>query len=163
MIVLNTFRINSPVEQVAAFHRRSANMAAITPPPILVRMHNAPEQLSDGDQMVFTLWLGPLPVYWRTRIQNATPAGFEDHQIDGPFRKWVHIHRFNALDETSTEVSDEVDLQLEERLPDFLIGFGMLVGMPVFFAYRAWKTRQLIEASAKQTNANQPGSDFTRL
>jgi ligand-binding SRPBCC domain-containing protein len=60
MIVLNTYRIKAPLEQVAAFHRRSANMAAITPPPILGRMHAAPQELSNGDQMAFTLWFGPL-------------------------------------------------------------------------------------------------------
>ena len=59
MIISNTYRVNAPLEQVAAFHRRSANMVDITPPPILVRMHAAPEELSEEDQMTFTLWLGP--------------------------------------------------------------------------------------------------------
>jgi uncharacterized protein len=145
MIVLNTYRVNAPLEQVAAFHRRSANLAAITPPPVLVRIHAAPEELTDGDQMAFTLWFGPLPVYWRARIQNASLYGFEDHQIDGPFRKWTHYHRFKRLSETTTEVSDEVHLQLEAKLPDSLIGLGMLLSMPALFTYRAWKTRQLIE------------------
>ena len=140
MIVLNTFRINAPLQQVAAFHRRSASMAAITSPPILVRMHAAPEELTDGDQIAFTLWLGPLPVYWRASIQNATRNGFEDHQIDGPFRDWTHYHHFNALDETTTEVTDEVHLHLETKLPNLLIGLGMALGMPALFTYRAWKT-----------------------
>ncbi len=153
MIVLNNFRVNAPLTQVAAFHRRSASMAAITPPPILVRVHAAPEELTDGDQMAFTLWLGPLPVYWRASIQNTSVNGFEDHQIDGPFRKWTHYHRFRALDETATEVTDEVHIQLETKLPDLLIGLGMLLGMPVLFAYRAWKTRQLVEAEARESRA----------
>jgi ligand-binding SRPBCC domain-containing protein len=155
MIVLNTYRINAPLEQVAAFHRRSANMAAITPPPILVRMHAAPEELSDGDQMAFTLWFGPLPVYWRARVEHASQNGFEDHQIDGPFQKWVHHHRFNALNETTTEVTDEVHLQLKAKFPDLLIGLGMLLGMPLLFAYRAWKTRRLVESVASPSSERQ--------
>jgi ligand-binding SRPBCC domain-containing protein len=153
MIVLNTYRINAPLEQVAAFHRRSANMAAITPPPILVRMQTAPEELTDGDRMVFTVWFGPLPVHWRARIQNVSTHGFEDHQVEGPFREWTHSHRFRALDETTTEVTDEVHLQLKAKLPDLLIGLGMLLGMPILFTDRARRTRRLIEAAARKANA----------
>lgn len=162
MIILNTFQINAPLKQVAAFHRRSASMAAITPPPILVRVQAAPEELNHGDQMAFTLWFGPLPVYWRASIQNASMNGFEDHQIDGPFRKWTHYHRFKALDENTTEVSDEVHLQLKTKLPGLLIGLGMLLGMPVLFSYRAWKTRKLVEAEAKESGANSTRADLIR-
>jgi ligand-binding SRPBCC domain-containing protein len=161
MIVLNTYQIKTPLEQVATFHQHSANMTAITPPPILVRMHAAPAELSDGDQIAFTLWFGPLPVYWRLRIENASLNGFEDHQIDGPFQQWVHHHRFNALDETTTEVTDEVHLQLKAKLPEFLIGLGMLLGMPLLFAYRAWKTRRLVASLIGPTDEHQPGAHLT--
>ena len=162
MIILNKFQINAPLRQVAAFHRRSASMAAITPPPILVRVHAAPEELNHGDQMAFTLWFGPVPIYWRASIQNASLNGFEDQQIDGPFRKWTHYHRFNALDENTTEVSDEVHLQLETKMPSLLIGLGMLLGMPFLFSYRASKTRQLVEAEAKESDANLTRADLRR-
>lgn len=155
MIIINTYRIKAPLERVAAFHRRSANMAAITPPPILIRMHAAPEELSEGDQMTFTLWLGPLAVGWQAYIKNVSPNGFEDHQIDGPFQKWIHYHRFNRLDEGLTEVIDEVHLRLDTKLPGLLIGLGMLLGMPALFAYRSWKTRRLIESGVDQASNEQ--------
>lgn len=159
MIIRNTYRVNAPLEQVAAFHQRSANMATITPPPILVRMHAAPEVLSEEDQMTFTLWLGPLPIHWSARIKNVSPYGFEDHQIDGPFQKWIHYHHFNRLDIASTEVEDEIHLQLNSKLPNLLIGVGMLLGMPLLFAYRGWKTRRLIESSSKEAAREQTQSD----
>jgi hypothetical protein len=36
-------------------------MAAITPPPMVGRMHRAPAHMGSGDEMDFTLWAGPLP------------------------------------------------------------------------------------------------------
>jgi len=149
MIILNTFRINAPLEQVAAFHRQPASMAAITPPPILVRIHAAPDTLSEEDQMAFTLWLGPLPVDWRARIKNVSTNGFED----------LHYHHFNRLDQTLTEVKDEVHIRLDTKLPNLLIGLGMLLGLPALFAYRGWKTRRLIESGAKKAASEQPESD----
>ncbi|MEJ2599086.1 MAG: hypothetical protein P8Z00_12180 [Anaerolineales bacterium] len=155
MIVLNTYLVNAPLEQVATFHRQSANMAAITPPPIIVRMHAAPEELLEGDQIAFTLWFGPLAVGWQARIKNVSQNGFEDQQIDGPFQKWTHYHRFNQLDEGLTEVKDEVHLRLDTKLPNLLIGLGMLLGMPVLFAYRSWKTRRLIESGVNKISGAQ--------
>lgn len=159
MIVLNTYLVNTPLEQVAAFHRQSANMAAITPPPIHIRMQTAPRELSEGDQMTFTLWLGPLPVFWRAGIKNFSPNGFEDHQIEGPFQKWVHYHHFNRLNKGLTEVKDEVHIQLDTKLPNLLIGLGMLLGMPALFAYRSWKTRRLIESGVNKISGTQPEWD----
>ena len=35
------FRVKAPLAAVADFHSRAASMPAITPPPIIVRMHRA--------------------------------------------------------------------------------------------------------------------------
>jgi ligand-binding SRPBCC domain-containing protein len=65
------FRVPVSIEQVAEFHAHSASMAAITPPPIVVKVQRAPAVLADGDEMAFTMWLG-LPILfayraWKTR------------------------------------------------------------------------------------------------
>jgi ligand-binding SRPBCC domain-containing protein len=49
------FEIRAPIGAVAEFHRRSASMAAITPPPLSVAVQRAPARLSDGDEIAFTL------------------------------------------------------------------------------------------------------------
>ena len=38
-------------------------------PPVIVRVHSAPEELGDGDTMDFTMWMGPLPVHWVAQIE----------------------------------------------------------------------------------------------
>ena len=86
-------------------------MAAITPPPIIVQVHHAPPVLADGDEMDFTMWLGPLPVHWLARIEAVSPAGFTDRQLRGPFTEWIHRHTFRAMDEQTTDVIDEITLQ----------------------------------------------------
>ena len=77
------FRVNAPVQAVADFHSRSSAMAAITPPPILVQVHKAPEHLAEGDEMDFTLWLGPLPIHWVARFEDVTFTSFVDRQVAG--------------------------------------------------------------------------------
>ena len=75
MIYRHRFRVSAPLEAVSAFHSRSAAMAAITPPPLIVQIHQAPRVLADGDEMAFSLWLGPLPLSWRARIEGVPVAG----------------------------------------------------------------------------------------
>ena len=138
-------RVEAPPAAVAEFHRRSTIMAAITPPPIVVRVHEAPAVLGEGDEMAFTLWLGPLPLRWRARIEQTGPDGFVDRLLTGPFTSWVHRHVFVELDPTATEVIDMVSAELSDRPFWRLAGLAMWLGMPLLFSYRAWKTRRLLE------------------
>ena len=58
------FKVKAPHDEVVRFHSLSSSMGAITPPPVIAQMHHAPDVLQEGDEMDFTLWLGPLPVHW---------------------------------------------------------------------------------------------------
>lgn len=142
----HTFRVNAPQAAVAEFHSRSASMGAITPPPMIVRVHTAPERLSSGDTMDFTLWAGPIPVRWAARIEDVSPDGFVDRQLQGPFASWVHRHRFVRVGDRTTDVVDEVEAELKRHPFWGLVGALMWLGMPLLFAYRGWKTQRILEA-----------------
>jgi ligand-binding SRPBCC domain-containing protein len=138
------FEVKAPLAAVAEFHAQSASMGAITPPPVVVRVHRAPVRLDDGDEMDFTMWLGPLPMRWLARIEDVSPSGFSDRQLRGPFRCWLHRHTFVAVDEATTAVVDEIELEFRSHLWWRLVGLGMWLSLPLLFAYRGWKTRRLI-------------------
>jgi ligand-binding SRPBCC domain-containing protein len=140
------FDVNAPLAAVAEFHARSASMGAITPPPVVVRVHRAPARLDDGDEMDFTMWLGPLPVRWLARIEDVSPTGFTDRQLRGPFGHWIHRHTFVPVDETTTAVVDEIELEFRSHPWWRLLGLGMWLSLPFLFAYRGWKTQHHIQA-----------------
>jgi len=145
MIYRHRFQVRSSLERVAEFHSRSASMAAITPPPIIIRVQHAPPVLGEGDEMNFTMWLGPFPLHWLARIEAVSPDGFTDRQLSGPFAEWVHRHTFVAVDEHTTEVVDEINLRLRSHPLWWLVGMGMWLGLPILFAYRGWKTRRTLQ------------------
>jgi len=138
------FTVQAPLKAVAEFHARSSSMGAITPPPVIARIRQAPARLSEGDEMDFTLWLGPIPIRWLARIENVTATGFTDRQLRGPFRQWVHRHKFVPVDSTTTQVVDEIELRFRLHPWWGLIGVGMALTLPLLFAYRGWKTRRLL-------------------
>lgn len=144
------FRVQAPLERVAEFHSHSASMPAITPPPIIIRVQHAPTILADGNEMDFTMWLGPLPVHWLARIETVSPDGFTDRQVRGPFAEWIHRHTFIAVDEQTTDVLDDITLSLRPHPFWYPIGLSMYLGLPILFAFRAWKTKKLLESKQKR-------------
>lgn len=154
----HTFIVKAPLEKVAAFHRQSSSMGAITPPPVVVQVHQAPALLNDGDEMDFTLWLGPLPIRWLARIEQPSPTGFVDRLIQGPFTAWVHTHTFRSIDPTTTEVIDAIAITPSAKLFWKVVGYGMWLNLPILFAFRAWKTKRILEEthSVQATLATPP-------
>ena len=139
------FRVRAPVEKVAEFHSSSASMAAITPPPMIVVVHSAPRTLNNGDRMEFTLWAGPVPIRWIASIEDASPSGFTDRQVRGPFAAWTHRHSFERVDDRTTDVVDRVEATAQKHPMWGLIGRLMWAGMPILFAFRGRRTRALLE------------------
>ena len=144
MFFRHRFQVKAPLSKVAEFHSQSSGMAAITPPPLTVQLHHAPPLLTEGDTMDFSLKLGPFAIHWLAQIEGVTSAGFTDRQIRGPFAEWVHQHKFSAVDDSTTDVIDEITLHLSRDPRKFLLGLGMRLGLPFLFAFRAWKTRRLL-------------------
>ncbi|MCY4435835.1 MAG: cyclase [Chloroflexi bacterium] len=145
MAFRHEFTIAAPRERVLQFHRARRSLAAITPPPIIVRIQAGPEVLSTGDELRFTLWLGPFPIRWHATIEAVSDAGFADRQLSGPFAHWVHRHTFIQSGENLTTVRDEIAYAYHRQFLWGLIGRLFVLGLPVLFAYRAWRTKRLIE------------------
>lgn len=141
----HTFRVRASAQAVADFHSRAAVLRQITPPPAIIRLHSAPARLGEGDEMDFTLWLGPVPVRWVARFEAVGPDGFTDRQVRGPFGEWTHRHTFLNVDGHTTEVVDEIQATLRAHLYHGLVGLGMWLSLPLLFAYRGWRTRHLLE------------------
>lgn len=140
-----SFIVAASLEKVAAFHSDSRVLKRLSPPPIVVHIHRT-EPLTEGSQTEFTLWLGPLPVRWLAVHRQVEPlAGFVDEQARGPFRRWVHRHEFQARGQTETEVTDGVESEFGDAGLDWLVSRMIWLGVPLLFAYRAWRTRRALE------------------
>ena len=149
------FRVQAPAQAVAEFHSYPAAMPAITPPPIAVQVHSAPPRVVDGAEMAFTLWLGPLPLRWQARFEDVSAAGFVDRMISGPLRVWRHRHSFVAVDAQTTDVVDEIEVELRRHPLWGPVGLGMALNLPVLFAFRQWQSRRLL-AQQQRSGATLP-------
>ena len=95
-------------EAIFPFFANAENLATLTPPELHFRFVTLPADLHVGALIEYRLRLFGIPFSWRTRIDEWNPpAGFVDSELRGPFRRWVHTHRFQAI-EGGTRMEDEV-------------------------------------------------------
>lgn len=89
-----------PRDEVFPFFAAAANLEAITPPWLSFRiLQSTPPAMGQGALIDYRLRIRGIPVRWRSEITAwEPPVRFVDEQRKGPYRAWVHEHRFEERD-----------------------------------------------------------------
>jgi ligand-binding SRPBCC domain-containing protein len=92
--------IPAAAREVFAFFSDPGNLARLTPPGLRFRiMGPPPGALGAGTRLEYRIQWMFLRLRWVTRITRWSPdAEFEDVQEEGPYRIWIHTHRFEEKD-----------------------------------------------------------------
>ena len=102
-----------PHTEVFAFFADAGNLQRITPPWVDFRIVSPlPVEMSVGALIVYRLKVHGVPLRWCSRITVWDPPHcFVDEQLQGPYRRWIHTHRFRAVP-GGTAVDDEVEFSV---------------------------------------------------
>jgi ligand-binding SRPBCC domain-containing protein len=143
-----SFELPLPREKVFAFFSLASNLEAITPPELQFKILTpAPIVMSAGTLIDYTIRLHGAVMKWRTRILTWDPPNlFVDEQLSGPYKLWIHTHRFSDTI-AGTQVDDEVRYALPLQPLGELVHPLVRRQLDKIFRYRETAVRrQLIDA-----------------
>lgn len=88
--------LNRPRDEVFKFFSDALNLEEITPPWLRFRVvSKLPIFMHRGAEIEYRLKIHGVPVGWCSRITTWDPPyRFVDEQVRGPYRMWIHEHRF---------------------------------------------------------------------
>ena len=131
-------------EEIFPFFADAANLEKLTPPLLRFEILTPqPIRMEAGTLIDYRLRVHGVPLKWRTRISVwEPPFRFVDEQLSGPYRQWIHEHRFEE-ENGGTLCVDTVR---------YAVWGGALVNALVverdvakIFAYRNTRLREIFE------------------
>jgi len=105
--------VPSDLPTVFAFFKRPENLERLTPPWLNFRiLYTSHPEVRAGTRISYRLRLNGIPLTWESVISRFEEnVLFVDEQIKGPYRWWVHLHRFRPVP-GGVEVSDRVEYEM---------------------------------------------------
>lgn len=104
-----TQTLERPIREVFPFFSDPANLGELTPPWVHFQiLACSTPDVRAGTLLDYKIRLHGIPLRWRSAITLwEPPHRFVDEQVKGPYRSWLHEHRFEDLGER-TRVIDSV-------------------------------------------------------
>ncbi len=143
--------VHAPVEAVFAFHEREDALPRLSPPFPPVRVVSREGGIRQGARVDLRIgpirWLALHTAYEKNRL-------FVDEQIEGPFASWVHRHQFEAVDATTTRLTDHVTFSLPGGpIVNALLGRLVALSLVPMFRFRHRATKAACETGAGPTTS----------
>lgn len=101
------------VERLDAWHRRPGALQRLSPPWERVEVESRRDDIDPGTRRHLRVGRWPFRSRWVAEHRPLDDGrGFRDVQVEGPFARWEHEHRFESRDEDSSILEDRVEYAL---------------------------------------------------
>ena len=108
----NRFIVSAPIEKVWIFYTDIKHLEIITPQKLNLKVIDTTnDKISTGQECTISAKMLTRK-RWRSKIVACSPYEYTDEMLEGPFKKWKHVHKFNEISRNETEIIDEIDFEL---------------------------------------------------
>lgn len=136
----HSFVVDSDIDKVWKFYTDINHLKIITPKKMnLEILKTTHEFIEEGTEV----WLRANLITdsrWHSKITHLKPYEYTDEMISGRFKIWEHLHKFNKIDNTKTEIIDQIDFQLPYGILGRLFENYVTIVLSKIFEYRKQET-----------------------
>lgn len=131
-------RVPVPVEQLFAWHERPGAFLRLSPPWDKPEVVSHVGGIRDGARVELRVHTGPVSTTWKLEHRDyIANRQFRDVLLNGPFRSWVHTHRFEPDGESASILDDHIVYALPlGGLGEAVAGGFATATLTRVFAYR---------------------------
>src|SRR5579859_3971059 len=135
--------IDVSVKELFDWHNQPGTFERLTPPWERVRVIERKGGVADRGRLVLEMKQGPFRRRWVAVHGNYVEGRqFADEQVQGPFKKWVHTHKFLPETETTSLLEDHIEYQPPLGLPgQWLAGPYLSRRIDKLFSFRHNRTQ----------------------
>lgn len=102
-----------PARELWEWHMREGAIERLTPPWSVMKVLEGHGRISDTSRRVLRVPAGPFRMKWVARHHSFIEGRrFVDEQISGPFKSWVHTHRFVPDGDNTCTLEDSIDYEI---------------------------------------------------
>ena len=152
--------VPASAEEVFRWHARPGALERLTPPWTRLEVIERTGGIESGARAMLRIPLGPTQVRWVAEHRDYIEGRqFRDVQVEGPFARWEHTHRFDPDGPDSSFLEDHINYEMPLGLP------GALIGGPFVHAMleRTFTYRHRITADDLATHARYDGATLQVL
>lgn len=158
-ILTSSHTVPCGIHDAWAFFSRAENLRRITPRSVGFEMHTPAPLTEEGSRIEYTIApLFGIPLDWTTLIESVdAPHSFRDVQERGPYKRWVHEHRFTEV-EGGVRIDDRVEYEMPLG-PIGALGHRLVVRNQIrnLFAFRGTAIDDIFEPAGDRDGAT-PGT-----
>ena len=104
--------IDCPVEDLHQYHANPGALNRLLPPWEKTSILKRSDSLSVGSEVVIKNSVFGVPVTWLARhTQWNPPRSFQDIQVSGPFKSWMHDHLFDEVGGGGSNLCDQIQYE----------------------------------------------------
>ena len=135
--------VDVPSDELFAWHARPGAVSRLMPPWENLQILQDAGSLEDGSEVVFRLSRGPVSMRWVAKHTGCHPGEeFRDVQVSGPFKSWVHTHRFISQGDGQAVLEDDIEYALPLGALGDLVGKNYVANqLERMFVHRHAQTR----------------------
>ncbi|MGE5848529.1 MAG: TIGR01777 family oxidoreductase [Candidatus Methylomirabilota bacterium] len=144
-------QIAAPVEAAFRWHARPGALERLTPPWERISVEERTGGIEAGSRVSLRMGFGPIGVRWIVIHRDCVEGEqFRDEQVQGPFARWVHTHRFRPDGLGAAILEDQIEYQLPYGwVGDAIGGAAVRRKLHRIFAYRHAVTQADIETHVR--------------